>query len=171
MEVPNGDAAIVPYLNPEYWDDHSIGYCDHASDPMSPPLRTGGVERRARRLLEGQLTTGRMFPHETYMNGQVFSPVAYELGTVVLCRQEQLYGSAPLAPDPRFVAGNTLPNRPTDILPKFASEQSQSAFIGSHDRAMYASQALWGIVAENRQQRKALYTVMAALVDRAGDGR
>lgn len=85
---------ILPYLNPAYWDGHMIGY-DCALNPIqtdySPP-----ANREARRVIREKLSLSvSTLALEQFKEGASFDPSVQPPGTLLLFREEWLFGTAP----------------------------------------------------------------------------
>lgn len=84
------ERSIVPYLNPKYWHDHTLGYGAAVAPPQLPVHMDD--DRFARRVVRERVRTGGMTPLHTYRTDETFDPAQYQPGTVILYRLELLRG-------------------------------------------------------------------------------
>jgi hypothetical protein len=160
---------MLPYLNPDYWGGHSIGYGELMGEQPRAPL-FGAAQRDAKHALAERVGyMERVIPIETLHDGQVFNPDEYEQGTVVVVRNELLLGNPDKVDgDVESLKGEPIPARPMNTATEFTSETSQSIRDGS---LFYWSTARWGIVGRDKLRRAMLYTVSVGNVTKFGGGR
>jgi hypothetical protein len=142
---------IRPYLNPKFWDGHTLGF-GVAQDGYG-----GGYSysdsRSSRKVINTRLRSNNVFPLHTFTTGDTFNPAGYEPGTVVLFRQDKMYGDR-VEPDYSIdeLAKQSLPLRETTTFPSFGERTpltlSKQAVGDSH----YLSQVRWGVVLRDKTE-------------------
>jgi hypothetical protein len=135
---------LAPYLKPEYWDGHMVGDGDAA---LIPTLRffRGAID--GARVLRGRLNAHpHVFPLEKFGRGDTFDPDAYDPGTVVLFREEELFRrrGAPMV-QTATALNDSLALRPVNIAP-FQDPDEGIRIVKVHG-VSYHSVAYWGVVA------------------------
>ena len=162
--------ALQPYLNPDYWGGHSIGYGQPSEDWPDPSI-SGRESRQSAQVLQARLALmEKVFPIETFTDGQTFGAEAYELGTLVIFRTESLHGKPEDIPvDIESLVGQSLPTRPYDVSPSFGHSSTTETIEGSN--ITYYTAARWGIVAANKSHKKLLHTVSTAVAYKLGGGK
>lgn len=88
---------ITPYLNPNYWDGHVLGATEESPRLMGVHTLAFSDSRFARAAIEANLQSNNLSPLHTFNSGEVFDPTVYQPGTIVLFREEKLYGE-PIGP-------------------------------------------------------------------------
>jgi hypothetical protein len=156
---------LMPYLNPEYWNGHTIGYGQPIEPwPSQPPLRPG-LSRSKKAIHERLANMEKAIPIETYNDSQVFDVNNYDPGTIVILREEDLRGyPGQLNIDIDNLKQQSLPQRPFDVSPSFGRASTTETI--SDGEITYFTAATWGIVVASRKDKKALHTVSTGLVDR-----
>ena len=170
MSTIESSEAVQPYLNPDYWGGHSIGYGQDLG--RAPRLQMFGraVKQSKRELLQQLTLIEEVEPLEAYSDGQIFDAENYGLGTVVIFRDERLGGNPnKLTVDVESLKGRPLPARPFDVSPSFEQESTRETI--KDDNLLYSTVARWGIVAANRARKKVLHSVSTGFVDKLEDGR
>lgn len=123
---------LDPYLNPQYWDGHSLGVGEVNSSHRSVGNVNEQEYRFAQNVVDG-LRNRDFVVTETFNDGDGFEVYGHEPGSLVLIRNEMLKGE-PIDEPSRFIdiAKLPLPERPTDMIARpgdrgvdiFASEGS-----------------------------------------------
>jgi len=133
------DQDIQPYLNPTYWDGHTLG----VGETQTSGSDVWPDQRFARQAISRVRSS--VVPLYTFTTGEVFDPVAYHPGTVVLFREEQLKGD-PVLEDYSLeeLSAQALPVRPTATSPSFGEESP--AIVAKDDKRTYFSSVRWGVV-------------------------
>jgi hypothetical protein len=154
---------LLPYLNPEYWDGHSLGYGEPVAPlSMEPVLKQVMFilesSRRERQLLDRISLMHRAVPVQSFTDGEVFDPEAHETGTLVIFRKEFLSGDpAMMEADAESLTDQPVPARPLDLSPNFAfgpATETVRSGVG-----LYATNARWGIVSTSiTRSHKVLFT-------------
>jgi len=146
------EVDIQPYLNPNYWDGHSLG----VGEIDAGPPRTCGIEvsdeRFARRSIARSFLGGPLSITHSYRNGDTFDVSDYDPGSVVMLRDEALTG-APLTPESlERLASQTLPERPTDTV---SHTEDRGRMIAGMDIKgfTYLSMVNYGIVAKKARSQ------------------
>jgi hypothetical protein len=170
MSTTESLEELMPYLNPDYWDGHSIGY---GSPTELSDRDSGGILalERGERLLKQRLEhMHSVIAFETYREGEYFDIEQYGVGTVVIFRQEKLKGKVEdLGIDVRDLIGQPLPVRPLDVSPNFDFGTAHESL--RYRTISYFTNATWGIIAESKRRQKTLFAAPAGLVHRKGDGK
>lgn len=162
--------AIQPYLNPEYWDGHSIGYGEPTGEWPDRP-NVGSRLRDAKKALQTRVAfMHKVVPIETYGEGQAFDVNTYNEGTLVLLREEFLMGHADnIDGDVETLIGGYLPDRSYDVSPSFGNTNTAIRVVDSGIR--YASSTRWGVVSLAKNEEKVLCTVRTDFVNKTGPGK
>lgn len=167
MSVTKSTEALLPYLNPEYWDGHSLGYGDATGE--WPDFRVFGRDlRHSKRALEERITRmSKAIPIETYHAGEVFDAEDYDNGTLVIYNEESLRGRPEnMDQSAGSLRGKPLPVRPTDTSPNFGPESNINAVCSDDEEIRYFATSRWGIVGRNKKGGKELHTISTGMVFR-----
>lgn len=158
---------LAPYVNPEYWNGHSIGTGQTITEspPSTPDIESVGIQRK---LQTGLRTMVDTTPLEVFWDDEVFNPDHYPLGTIVALREEVLLaGPHSRGIDSEQFRGLSLPDKPARN--PFYFDVNQHRSIGE-DGLNYSSGLKWGIVAERDRRGRQLHTVPATVVQRNSRG-
>lgn len=162
---------LIPLLNPAYWDGHSLGHGETASEQ---PRDYAGIRipRPIRRLFEARIATmERIVPIETIHAGEDFDAANYNEGAVVMFREEQLRGDASqLDIDMEAFEGSEIPQRPTEFSLGLGFESSRSEFLRAAGLT-YTNKVYCGMVGESRDDGNVVYASSAFSINRFGGGR
>lgn len=162
--------TLQPYLNPEYWGGHSIGYGELVHPWPDRPIFGRELRQSKSSLQERIALMEKALPIETFNDGQTFDADVYEPGTLVIFREESLRGNADkLEIDIETLKVQPLPTRPFDVSPSFNLSISTTESIRVGDFS-YFTAAKWGIVATGKSRRSILHTVSTGLVNKLGGG-
>ncbi len=162
--------TLQPYLNPEYWNGHSIGFGQPSQAWPKRPV-AGRELRQSKKAFQDRIALmEKALPIETFNECQTFDADAYEPGTLVIFREESLHGNADkLDVDVETLRGQPLPTRPLNVSPSFGrTSTTESIRVGEFS---YFTAAIWGIVAVDKARRTVLHTFSTGLVDKLGGGR
>ena len=170
MAVIESSEAILPYLNPDYWNGHSIGYGENLGRPPRLQVFGQAVKQSKQSLQERLALMEKAVPLETCGDGQTFDAEGYELGTIVIFRDERLSGDPDrLTIDVGSLKGQPLPARPFDVSPSFGRTSTSETIRDAN--LYYFTAARWGIIGVNRARKKVLHSVSTGLVDKLGADR
>ncbi len=149
-ETQIGMDYLLPYLNPEYWDGHTLGQGDLTPTGTMVVSQGREVKLAKNALIDYINRPGPRFPLETFTIGQTFEPNAYNPGTVVAFRHELLdcKGSV-IVPELPV----DLPSAPTNaFLPQGKNFWgSRISIRDEEDVLWYRSTAMWGVVTQKRR--------------------
>lgn len=164
--------SIQPYLNPDYWGGHSIGYGPAEAPPPYIPL-VGHGQREAKRMLrERLLRMAKAIPLETYQEGEIFDASGYEPGTLLLFREEHIAGSnASFAFDPEEFENQKVPAKPMGTEPNFhmAPSEDFKSIRDEEKDIRYLTRSSWGIVPEDNAP-PVIFTASTASTMKIGAG-
>jgi hypothetical protein len=162
---------LAPYLNPDYWSGHSLGYGEAVTilPKADAAIRT---PRPIRHTFEERIASmERVIPIETFNSGETFDASNYHEGTVVMFREEELQGdTSQLGVDVEALKGQPIPPRPTEFALALGREASQSVFLTSGN-ARYINRVYCGMVGKRRDDEGAVYAASASLIERFGGGK
>lgn len=161
--------ALTPYLNPEYWEGHSIQYGMITGELLAPSF--GGPENRycKRELQERIGLMEKAIPLNTYSAGQTFDAETCEPGTIVLLREEALSGHADdMSVDPASLIGLPKPTRPVNASVSLGENSSTRQTI-TNGAIEYRTLVKWGVVAVSKHEN-VLRTISTGLVQKIGAG-
>jgi hypothetical protein len=167
---------IVPYLNPTYWNGHSIGYGPdtQTSHPDLAPLKSPISRATKQNLKERIASMERVVPVETVTTGETFDPDNYNQSTLVMFRQEVLK-SNPIehSLDVKNLNQQKLPVPQTTFALGFGSRTNPSEFM-VNDSLTYANRIFCGVVdtkKHSKDTKHILHAAPARLIERIGGGK
>ena len=146
--MTHGD--IATYLNPCYWDGHTLGVGEMLS------VASGESEYALEDSLFAKSALDTYFrnwgvnsrPLHTFEAGDVFEPIDYRPGAVVIFTDESLEGP-PVMPDYALeeLANLTVPKVPVETVPSFGDS---SPYLKLTDgQRTYIGEVRWGVVPRN----------------------
>lgn len=161
---------LNPYLNPDYWDGHSLGRGEVVGVlPKTPAsVRT---PRPIRHTFEERIgSMQRIVPIETLGSGETFDAIDYNKGTVVMFREEELRGDASqLDIDVEDLQGRQVHPRPTEFALALGRQASPSNFLRSNN-INYANRVYCGMVGEGKGDENIIYAASAFMIKQLGGG-
>jgi hypothetical protein len=162
MSTPDLAPDIANYLNPNYWNGHSLGAgpMTYSADKYSFWSTLKGFK-----AFKNDFNPEALEPLDTFDEGGIFEPDEYDPGTFVYMGQESLRGAAVIEDyEVAEVAELPLPERPQTYVPE----------IGGHmttywDRKRrYVNTGLWGVVLEGRRSNYLVSTLASTIVKGEG---
>jgi|GEM_PF-4674474 len=160
MSINHEAVEITPYLNPNYWDGHSLGVGEASSE-----VRGGfslSDSRYARKTLNTRIRHDSVVPLETFRRGEVFNPTGYEPGTVILFRQESLYGDAVESDyEIEELMQQPMPERLVVTSPSF--DDFVPLTTAKDDKRSYLNQVRWGVVPRDNDKNYISSTMASAV--------
>lgn len=169
-EAPSESELLLPYLNPEYWDGHMLGSGETEEPLVVSPLAQS--HRDAKQMMAERIARlAKAVPLETFKEGEVFDARDYDIGTLVILREEKLILDilAKQLELPDVPTGLPLPARPMDTSPNFEVTEPATDMI-SNGNVAYVSRPMWGIVTNSRRHGHIIYDTSAGSVYRRRKG-
>ena len=162
---PAGEVPPHLYLNPEYWEGHSIGVGATEPQPSVPLIGETAVRTRLQKTIP---RSDEPLPIEAFEENSIFDPRTHPEGTVVVIREEVLSGKPGATPvQPERFEGALIPDRPTATYPYFGGDTRQIHF--GYGDISYSSIARWGIVSPSGRKGHTLHTVPVLVVKKEGE--
>ncbi|HEX8762775.1 MAG TPA: hypothetical protein VF733_03370 [Candidatus Saccharimonadales bacterium] len=145
--------TIEQYLLPEYWNGHTLGQGDYyVAEPISFTLGKPFVRQTMKNFLsQGKIIDA--FALSSYGHGETFDPADHEVGTIVRCRTELLFGKDGVVVDVASLEGIPLP--PPEAI---AHKANRMVLIQPEEDeyandVYYAAENEWGIIADTSEGR------------------
>lgn len=135
------EQVLQQYLQPDYWDGHSIGVGETVASTMRV---SSAATKAAKYVVNNFLSTGRTpFPLDTYAAGEALDADQWAPGSLLYGRQEQLHGHVKhLLPAPEDT-DMSVPQKNTDL----SYEPGASADFVAVGKVFYATAKGFFVVA------------------------
>ena len=163
MSSPDTAPDIINYLNPNYWDGHSLGAgsMTYSADKYSFWSTLKGFK-----AFRNDFNPEALEPRKTFDEGNVFDPDEYDPGTFVYMGQEVLCGAAVIKDyEVAKVAELPLPEQPQTYIPEIGGHMT----IAWDRKRRYVNTGLWAVVLEGRKSNYLISTLAPTIV-KVGEG-